>query len=207
MMAVLWYIHDPMCSWCWAFRPVWDALRRQLPDAVEVKYLLGGLAPDSDAPMSAATQAMIRRHWQTIEKRVPGSRFNDDFWTLCSPRRSTYPACRAVIAAAKQNPSLEDAMILSIQQAYYLQARNPSDDDVLIELASTLSLDSGRFRTDLNSAETQAELLSEIHTSRNMGVTGFPALVLEVNGLYRHIRIDYNDAAVMLQQLTAGQEL
>ncbi|OIO73114.1 MAG: DsbA family protein [Zetaproteobacteria bacterium CG1_02_53_45] len=206
-MAVLWYIHDPMCSWCWAFRPVWAELRSQLPDAVEVNCLLGGLAPDSDAPMSIDTQAMIRHHWQTIETRVPGTCFNDDFWTRCAPRRSTYPACRAVIAATRQNPALEDAMILSIQQAYYLQARNPSDDEVLIELATNLSLDPDRFRTDLNSAQTRAELLSEIHTSRNMGVTGFPALVLETNGVYRHIRIDYKNAAVMLQQLTAGQGL
>jgi len=55
-MTVLYYIHDPMCSWCWAFRPVWGEVQRRLPETVSVTYLLGGLAPDSDAPMPESTQ-------------------------------------------------------------------------------------------------------------------------------------------------------
>ena len=46
-----------------------------------------------------------------IEGRIPGVRFNFDFWTHCTPKRSTYPACRAVIAARAQDPTLDEAMI------------------------------------------------------------------------------------------------
>jgi len=106
MMAVLYYIHDPMCSWCWAFRPVWSAVQAQLPESLQVKYLLGGLAPDSALPMEAATQAV---------------------------------------------------------------------------------------------------LLSEIRRSQGMGVAGFPALVVKCNDRYQHIRIDYNDASVIVQQLANCQ--
>lgn len=197
----LYYIHDPMCSWCWAFRPVWTEIKQALPDSLEVKYLLGGLAADSDVPMAAETQSIIRKHWQTIEKRVPGTRFNYDFWVACQPRRSTYPACRAVIAARQQNPELEDAMIASIQQAYYLQARNPSDDDVLIDLASGLNLDGDRFRHDLTGPETAAMLIREIQQSRRIGAQGFPSLILEKEGRYRVIPVDYNDADIMIRRV------
>ncbi len=200
-MAGLYYVHDPMCSWCWAFRPVWSQVQAQLPESVTVKYLLGGLAPDSDAPMTAAMQAEIRGHWKAIQSRVPGTMFNFDFWKVCTPRRSTYPACRAVVAARKQNPSLEDAMIRSIQEAYYLQARNPSDDDVLVDLASALDLGTDQFRAGLNAPETQKMLMDDIRSYQRMGVRGFPGLVLEKGGDYRHIRIDYNDADVILQQI------
>mgnify|MGYP000853319151 FL=1 len=44
----LYYVHDPMCSWCWAFVPTWEQIQRELPNDIEVVYLLGGLAPDSD---------------------------------------------------------------------------------------------------------------------------------------------------------------
>lgn len=186
-----------MCSWCWAFRPVWTAVQKALPDALQVKHLLGGLAPDSDVPMLAETQTMIRRHWQTIEQRVPGTEFNFKFWTECAPLRSTYPACRAVIAARLQDPQLEDAMILAIQQAYYLQVRNPSCDDVLIDLAAGLSLDSEQFRYDLNSSTTQNLLMQEIQRAQNMGAQSFPSLVLEKDGAYHAISIDYNHAEIM----------
>jgi len=159
---------------------VWSEVQKALPDSMDVRYLLGGLAADSDVPMSAATQNMIRKHWQTIQKRVPGTEFNFRFWTDCQPRRSTYPACRAVIAARQQNPGLEDAMIQAIQQAYYLQARNPSDDDVLIDLASGLNLDVDRFRLDLAGPEIKAMLVREIQQSQRIGAQGFPGLILGV---------------------------
>jgi len=75
-MTVLYYIHDPMCSWCWAFRQVWEEVQQRLPESVSVTYLLGGLAPDSDVSMLENTQQEIQKHWKTIQQRVPGTRFN-----------------------------------------------------------------------------------------------------------------------------------
>jgi len=92
-------------------------------------------------------------------------------------------------------------MIRSIQEAYYLQARNPSDDDLLVDLASSLDLDADQFRADLNAPETQKTLMDDIRSHQRMGVTGFPSLVLEEGGGYRHTQIDYNNADAILQQI------
>ena len=136
MAIILYYIHDPMCSWCWGYRPVWQALQQNLPDVIQVKYVAGGLAPDTDKPMPSEQQNMIEAHWHTIQKKL-GTAFNFDFWRLNTPRRSTYNACRAVIAA--NNQGYQSAMIEAIQKAYYLQALNPSDKDVLVGLATNLA--------------------------------------------------------------------
>ena len=139
-MPVLYYVHDPMCSWCWGFRQVWQELQEQLNDNFTIKYVLGGLAPDSDLPMPLAMQTAISNTWRNIQQEIPGTEFNYNFWSECRPRRSTYPACRAIIACRMQNPELELEMLLAIQQAYYLHAKNPSDKDVLTQLASDIGL-------------------------------------------------------------------
>ena len=36
MSPTLTYVHDPMCSWCYAFRPVWEAVVSGLPDEVQL---------------------------------------------------------------------------------------------------------------------------------------------------------------------------
>ncbi|MDX8396632.1 MAG: DsbA family protein [Mariprofundaceae bacterium] len=197
----LYYILDPMCSWCWAFHPVWQQVKNQLPDDIKVHYLLGGLAPDSHVPMDKTTQQMIRNHWHTIQKKVSGTMFNFDFWTSNTPKRSTYPACRAVIAAKMQNSAYEDAMILAIQQAYYLQAQNPSDDDVLIHCAESIGLDIKQFQQDLNAAPTQHQLLNDIKQAQAMQIFSFPSLVVENNATFQLIHIDYNNADKILAQL------
>lgn len=201
MKSTLYYVHDPMCSWCWAFRPVWTDVLSKLPNQCSVVGVLGGLAPDTEAPMPAQMQAKIQRIWSTIQMQVPGTRFNFDFWTECQPRRSTYGACRAVIAALKQGPQFEWSMVLAIQTAYYLAARNPSDDATLIELADSLGLQQTRFVEDLNSTETRQELDRQIDLSRSMGGTGFPSIVLDSGGKFTAITIDYVDSGSILDQI------
>ena len=132
---ILYYVHDPMCSWCWALRPMWQRIRSGLPVPVRVKNLLGGLAPDSDAPMAESMRTHLEATWQRIQEQVPDTGFNFAFWQQCQPRRSTYPACRAVIAARQQGAAREETMIHAIQKAYYLGARNPSDTQTLVALA------------------------------------------------------------------------
>jgi len=199
--STLYYVHDPMCSWCWAFVPVWNTIKQNLPDHIEVQYVLGGLAPDSNEPMPSAMQSAIRGYWQTIMQRVPGTTFNFDFWEKCEPRRSTYPSCRAVIAARKQGASNEEPMIDAIQEGYYLRAMNPSNDSTLIELASELGLNPEQFEKDLKSAETQHALLEEINMGQAIGAQGFPSLILKNESGYRFVALDYNDANVALAQL------
>ncbi len=206
--TALYYIHDPMCSWCWGFRPTWLQVLEKLPKSISVISLLGGLAPDSDQPMPANMQIKIRDIWRSIQQHIPGTRFNEDFWEKCQPRRSTYPACRAVIAARNQHASCEHAMILAIQEAYYLKARNPSDIDVLIDLANTLSLatnapfDIDKFVFDLSHEETQQQLMHEIDLGKTMGATGFPSLILEDKKTYSLLDIDYNNPHKILKQIT-----
>lgn len=201
MKSTLYYIHDPMCSWCWAFRPVWEIVQNQLPQYIEVKYLLGGLAIDTEQPMPESLQLTIRQTWKQIQSVVPGTDFNFDFWKLCKPRRSTYPACRAVIAAKNQGNHFEKPMILAIQKAYYLDAKNPSDHDVLTELASTLGLQEAHFKADLNSQQTTKQLEHEITTSRTLGAQGFPSLVWLGYGKSRLIPLDYLSVKNTLQEI------
>ena len=195
------YVHDPMCSWCFGFSKTLQTLLNELPAGINVKRLLGGLAPDSSKPMSEATRNMVRQNWQHIEQAIPGVLFNYDFWDNCEPRRATFPACRAVIAARQQGEAFDDLMTQKIQQAYYQQARNPSDNSTLIELAAEIGLDQQAFSDDLSSNETQQSLLEEISQSRSLGVNGFPSLVLECNGRYELIQTNYTKADSMLSQI------
>ncbi len=201
MRCNLYYVHDPMCSWCWAFSPVYEQIVLGLPGKVQLITLLGGLASDSSEPMPQAMREFLQTTWKKISERVPGTQFNFDFWSQCQPRRSTYPACRAIIAARAQGESYEAVMIKAIQQAYYLRAMNPSDDETLLTLAIELGLDSEQFASLLNAAATQQQLEREIELGRSIGAEGFPSLILECNGQLHRLRYSYTDPAPVLAQI------
>ena len=198
MKAILYYVHDPMCSWCWGFSRALNELLENLPKDIEVCRLLGGLAADSDVPMPDSMQQYIKSNWSRIEDRIPGVKFNFDFWSKCIPRRSTYPACRAVIAARQQGEENDVKMTKAIQNAYYQEARNPSEESLLIELASELNLSIDDFKQDLISSETEDKLMQEINLTRELYAESYPNLVLKTASESISIPIDYNNSQTML---------
>lgn len=195
---VIYYVADPMCSWCWGFAPVLEAVRRTLPHGLELRYIMGGLAPDSDEPMPAQTREYVQNAWREVEATT-GARFNWDYWKKCTPRRSTYPACRAALAAGLQDAL--QPMFAALQRAYYLEARNPSDTDTHLHLAAELGLDSGCFAADLASQQVQ-DLLEEHFVQRRMlQVREFPSLLLEKDHSYHWIMRGWATADQVIERL------
>jgi putative protein-disulfide isomerase len=203
MRTMLIYVHDPMCSWCWGFEPTRAKLFTALDGRIPIQRLVGGLAPDSDAPMADDMQLGLQQTWQNIQQTIPGTEFNFDFWSDCAPRRSTYPSNRAVIAARRQDERFDQLMSQRIQRAYYLEARNPSDDETLIELAAEIGLDSERFRQELGDATTRQLFATELQYSRELGINSFPSLAVVSASNLHHIGLNYTDAGAMQGQIEA----
>ena len=201
MQNTLIYVHDPMCSWCWGFEPTRQKIFAALSERMPIRRLVGGLAPDSDVPMPVEMQSMLQHTWQRIEQHIPGTEFNFEFWQKCSPRRSTYPANRAVIAARQQDEAFDAQMTARIQRAYYLEARNPSDNSTLIELATEIGLDAEQFEADLVAESIQQQLIAEITSTREMGIDSFPGLAVAKDDGLHHIGLNYTEAEKMLSEI------
>ncbi|SIS89822.1 DsbA family protein [Neptunomonas antarctica] len=196
------YIMDPMCSWCWAFSPTLQTIEQTFPD-LPIQYVVGGLAPDTDDLMPQEQQDMIRSIWQQIEARTE-TVFNYDFWTLCSPRRSTWRACRAILVAEQLKPGSAGVMAKAIQQAYYLVAKNPSDRETLIALAETLNINTTEFSALLDAPSTQQQFDDNLMLSRQLDVSGFPALRLLNQDKAIRISDGYSGPDAIIERLHAA---
>lgn len=199
--TVLYYVHDPMCSWCWAFRPVLGKIINELPKDIIFQGVLGGLVPDTEDSMPNVLQKKIEQTWKTIQFKVPDTQFNFDVWKNSQPSGSTYNACRAVIAARLQNSNFEEWMILAIQTAYYLDAKSPFEKSNLIEIAASTGVDAVRFAKDLNSARVDAELQYQIEFSRSIGAQKLPSLVLRYHEQFIPININYRNPNIVLKRI------
>ncbi len=198
-----------MCSWCYAFKPALKQLRQQLPHEMTFSSLLGGLAADTDLAMPSEMRQQLQATWQRIEQKVPGIHFNFDFWNnwqQTQPRRATYPACRAVIAAhsfelSSSKDKYEELMINAIQSAYYQQALNPSDNTVLVKLAGDIGLNEQSFQEQLEAPETQQELEKQIAQTRQMNALSYPSLILQIDQSFWPVSIDYLNSDSIIETI------
>ena len=198
MIYTLYHVHDPMCSWCYAFKPTLDELRKNLNSNIKIQHVVGGLAKHSDEIMPKDMQEKIQNIWYDIEKSV-GTKFNHDFWKKNQARRSTYLACQATMLARYE--SKEDEMIAAIQEAYYQNAQNPSDASTLIALAKQIGMDEKKFEEDLKSQKIEDHLQVELNLRRSLYVNSFPSLILKYKKELYPINIKYNDYKSMLDQI------
>jgi len=167
---------------------------------VQINTRVGGLAEDSNVTMPKDMQGFLQQTWRKISAEL-GTQFNFDFWSQCQPKRSTYPSCRAVIIARKYQK--EQAMCFAIQEAYYLQAKNPSEVNTLTEIADSIGLDADLFAQQITSDELNQQLDNEIKEVRSMPIQGFPSLVLAIDEELFPIRLDYKNWQTSYEMILA----
>lgn len=187
-----------MCSWCWGFKPVWEEVKARLKHEVDIVYVAGGLAPETQEPMDANMRSYLQQAWHKITD-LTGVEFNHDFWVLNTPKRSTYPACKAVVVARQYGLELE--MYMAIQRLYYQQAGNPSEYENLYRLAEGLGLDRQQFIAQIHSGEIAKLLQQEIMLAEQLGAQGFPSLVLVRDNTAHFIEHSYTDVEENLKKI------
>lgn len=175
---ILWYFADPMCSWCWGFSPVMEAVREAYHERLKIALVLGGLRPGTATPMTAAARDEILHHWHQVHARS-GQPFQFDGALPDDFIYDTEPACRAVVTAGGLDPTQIFAMFKAIQTAFYAEGRDVTQTAVLAELAAGLGIDTAAFLNAFDSDAARAKTQAHFAQSRKAGVRGFPTLILQ----------------------------
>jgi putative protein-disulfide isomerase len=175
---LLWYFADPMCSWCWGFSPVIEAVRETYHPRVKIALVLGGLRPGETAPLTASRREEILHHWHQVHDRTGQPfRFED-----AMPEGFVYdtePPSRAVLAVGSIDADQIFPMFKAIQSAFYAEGRNVTQAETLVELAAGLGMERNTFLQKLDSDETRARTQAHFRHARQAGVRGFPTLILQ----------------------------
>ena len=173
---ILWYFADPMCSWCWGFSPVIEALRDEYRERMKIALVLGGLRHET-APMTASQREEILHHWRAVHART-GQPFRFEGALPDGFVYDTEPACRAVATVGGIEPAATFPMFKAIQAAFYAGGRDVTRPAVLAELAAALGVGPA-FSRAFDSDEARARTQAHFRQTRQAGVRGFPELVLQ----------------------------
>ncbi|KPX22918.1 DsbA family protein [Pseudomonas syringae group genomosp. 3] len=181
MSSRLIYVMDPMCSWCWGFAPVAQALVAQARAAgVPLHLVMGGLRAES-AALEPAKRRYILEHWQAVEEAT-GQTFRLEGALPEGFVYDTTPACLAVTAARHLDPDRAWALVGLIQRAFYSEGRDVTRPSLLAELAEQTGLSRQAFADEFDSPERQAATAADFAWAQDLGIAGFPTLLAERNG-------------------------
>jgi protein-disulfide isomerase-like protein with CxxC motif len=135
---------------------------------LEWTFVMGGLAREygPDAGWGSADSPGMVQHWleATDESGMP----TDPLAWAEAPLSSTYPACRAVVAAREQGSAAAYRYLRALREGIVCRRRALDSSEALIGEARAVGLDVERFRADLGSDATAAAFQADLDESRDV---------------------------------------
>jgi len=196
----LWYIADPMCSWCWGFAPIIEAIRQRYAERLTITIILGGLRPGTKHSIANQQRDEILGHWHNVQ-RMTGQPF---LFEGAMPEGFVYdtePACRGVVTVSTLALSLTFPFFSAIQQAFYTQQIDVTQPDNLMQIAANLDIDAEQFLHVFSSEAIKQKTLENFGKAKQWGITGFPSLVLQNNESYQLLSSGYCPAETLYPQI------
>ncbi len=170
------YIPDPMCSWCWGFSPVIEAIRERYHAQCAMQLLVGGLRPGNTERFDAHRRNTILGHWRAVHDRT-GQPFNFEFQMGSTFTYDTEPAARAMFVIRQLLPSQEFSYLKAVHEAFYLENRDVTQVEVLTDLALKQGANQEQFSIQFHDSDTKKKIWKEFDHVRELGVSGFPSLL------------------------------
>jgi len=192
------YIGDPMCSWCYGFEPELTTVKDTFNE-LEFELILGGLRPYSKEKMSDLSE-FLRHHWEEIAEKT-GQKFSYELLEQDDFVYDTEPASRAVVCAQQQNEEVTMPFYKAVQEAFYRDNKSTHDINTYLTIAKTFDLDTDLFEFSYSEDETLKATRDNFLKAQEMGVRGFPTLMLEKDGELHLISNGYQSADVIIKKI------
>lgn len=179
------YFADPMCSWCWGFSPVIEAIEKDADLDLPIRLVMGGLRPGTTEPLSDRAKADIKTHWVHVHE-ASGQPFDDDFFARENFVYDTDPASRAVVIMRRAGMARGLAALRRIHAAFYAENRDVTQLDELAAIAVEQGFEEAEFRDAMQSEAALQETWQDYAVSQGAGVRGFPTLIAGTAGDNRY---------------------
>ena len=171
------YVGDPMCSWCWGFAPVLDELQRTF--AIPIRLIAGGLRPgDAAQALGGRMRSYLAHHWEQVEART-GQQFDRTVLEREGWVYDTETADTAVVTMRELNPKETLRFFVAVQHAFYVDGIDVTDPDAYLDLLGGFDVDPDRFMAALTSSEMRERTWTDFEEAHQLGVSGFPTLLLD----------------------------
>ncbi len=180
-----------MCSWCYGFAPSKRKLEEQCAGRAVTTLVVGGLHIDWTEPQDEQRKKFLDEHWREIGERS-GQPFKFDILERDGFVYNTEPACRATVTAREMDGNGVALNFFShLQSAFYAENQDVTQEDVLVDLAMDFGLDKTEFAKLFPSDELKQKTTQDFQFSQRLGVSGFPAVVVNDTNGYAYLTVGY----------------
>ena len=200
--GTLYFVTDPICSWCWGMLPELLKTKSALEGRLDFQLRCAGLQVGSQAPLREEQASQLITLWQHVAETT-GQRF-----AFKLPEDSTFIyhselACRALQIARNALGEEPWEIFHAMQESFYVHCRNLGDLDQLYSIVQPSGVSADRFYTLMQSSDIIQATRKEFDWCHAQGSDALPTLWLETRGEHKLVCGGYATAEYLIPELRA----
>ncbi len=188
MKKTLYYCYDAYCGWCYGFSPVLKKIAETFKDSLDIEVLSGGMIIGEQVMPIDKIAPYIKSAYKRVEE-LSGVKFGEDYlWHINNPEQSDWqmnsekPAI-ALCIFKEYYPQRQVDFASDLQFALNYEGRDLDDNEAYRHLLEKYSIQPEVFYEKLQSDEYKEQAYYEFALCKQLEVSGFPALLLQLNDL------------------------
>lgn len=193
------YIGDPMCSWCYGFSEELKTVMDHFDDTMATEYIMGGLRPYNKQNITELA-SFLDQHWKDVQK-ASGQEFNYEILQNETVIYDTEPPSRAVVIVRDFYSDHYQAFFGFLQKRFYKENFDLSNPENYKVFFDERNLDFENFLSCFSSDPYKEKVKLDFQRSAEMGVRGFPSLVLIHNGKTHRVSNGYAKAQTIINTI------
>ena len=186
MSPTIIYCYDAYCGWCYGFSPVIKKIDINYRNKIAFEVLSGGMIITDEPRPIGVTAGYIKDAYKRVEEYT-GIQFGQDYlWHIFNPDKSDWfpssekPAI-ALCILKEYYPDRQVEFGSDLQYALHYEGRDLCDDESYRHLLEKYNIQDNEFYTKLKSEEYKEKAYYEFSLCKQLQVTGFPAVLMQVN--------------------------
>lgn len=185
-MQTIIYCYDAYCGWCYGFSPVIKKIAEEYKEQFHFEVLSGGMVLPDEPRHISVTAGYIKDAYKRVEE-YSGIEFGQDYlWHIFNPDKSDWfphsekPAI-AMCIFKEYHPGRQVQFASDLQYALHYEGRDLTDDEAYRHLLIQYGLNEEDFYQKLHNEAYKDKARYEFALCNQLQVTGFPAVLLQVN--------------------------
>jgi putative protein-disulfide isomerase len=186
------YCYDAYCGWCYGFSPIIKKIAEEYKHQFYFEVFSGGMIITDEAKPISATAGYIQQAYKVVEEHT-GIKFGADYlWHINNPELSDwYPSSEkpaiALCIFKEFYPERQIEFAADLQYALHYEGRDLCDDEAYSHLLEKYSIQPEAFYTKLKSEEYKERAYYEFALCKQLQVTGYPAVLVQVKETKFHL--------------------
>lgn len=206
----IYYVYDPLCSWCYGFSPVIKKIKNTYEEQFDFQVISGGMQSGERKQPVSAIRDYLKGAYKNVTERT-GVEFGEQFMEVLEEGNrmlDSVPPSIALSIVKDLKPAETLNFAATIQEAIYYDGFNWNLVDEYFPYLKQYDIAPEVFKQKFEDPLYKEKTLEDFKLAANFGVTGFPSVILKKEDKYYLIAqgfVPYEQLKATIEQVLSAK--